>query len=153
VPAAIHKLKRDLAETRESLGDARAKLADRAAIELVESARVRSETRVVAAFEGADTASVGARRHEHLAIPSALGSRGRGSRCTRRGRATARRDAVSAPSKAATTRVSEADAGAFEELDRGAIGRAWPRIAERSRVSARSRLSLWIAAGTSSAHT
>jgi alanyl-tRNA synthetase len=56
VPAAVNKLLRELAETRESLGEARAKLADRAAVELVTSARARSETRVVATFDGADTA-------------------------------------------------------------------------------------------------
>jgi alanyl-tRNA synthetase len=54
VPAAIQKLRRELTEARESLGEARGRLAERAAIELVASAREKSETRVVAVFDSVD---------------------------------------------------------------------------------------------------
>jgi len=54
VPAAVHKLRRDLVEARESLGEARARLAERAALELLSAARSMGETRVVAAFEAVD---------------------------------------------------------------------------------------------------
>src|SRR6185436_16521843 len=54
VPAAVHRLRRELAETRESLGQARSRLAERAAEELVAAVRAKNETRVVAVFDGAD---------------------------------------------------------------------------------------------------
>ena len=56
VPAAIHKLKRELSEARESLGETRARLAERVAQELIDGARSRGETRVVAVFADADVA-------------------------------------------------------------------------------------------------
>src|SRR6185503_3218327 len=56
VPAAIQKLRRELTEARESLGEARARLAERAALELVAAAREKGETRVVAVFDAADVA-------------------------------------------------------------------------------------------------
>jgi alanyl-tRNA synthetase len=56
VPAAIQKLRRELTEARESLGEARGRLAERAAVELVAAAREKGEARVVAVFEGADIA-------------------------------------------------------------------------------------------------
>jgi alanyl-tRNA synthetase len=56
VPAAIQKLRRDLTEARESLGEARGRLAERAAVELVAAARQKGETRVVAVFDAADVA-------------------------------------------------------------------------------------------------
>jgi alanyl-tRNA synthetase len=56
VPAAIQKLRRDLTEARESLGEARGRLAERAAVELVAAAREKGEARVVAVFDAADVA-------------------------------------------------------------------------------------------------
>jgi alanyl-tRNA synthetase len=56
VPAAIQKLRRELAETRETLGETRARLAERAAVELLDAARGRGEWRVVASFDDADIA-------------------------------------------------------------------------------------------------
>jgi alanyl-tRNA synthetase len=54
VTTAVQKLRRELAETRESLGQARSRLAERSAEELVAAARAKNETRVVAVFDGAD---------------------------------------------------------------------------------------------------
>jgi alanyl-tRNA synthetase len=56
VPTAVHKLRRELTEAKESLGEARARLAERAALELLDAARARGETRVVAVFDAADVA-------------------------------------------------------------------------------------------------
>jgi alanyl-tRNA synthetase len=56
VPAAIQKLRRELTEARESLGEARGRLAERAAVELVAAAREKGETRVVAVFDSVDVA-------------------------------------------------------------------------------------------------
>jgi alanyl-tRNA synthetase len=56
VPTAIHKLRRELTEARESLGEARGRLAERTALELLDAARARGETRVVAVFDAADVA-------------------------------------------------------------------------------------------------
>jgi len=54
VPAAINKLRRELAESRQSLGEARGRLAERVAEELLSAARARGETCVVVVFDDAD---------------------------------------------------------------------------------------------------
>jgi alanyl-tRNA synthetase len=54
VPAAIQKLRRELTEARELLGEARARLAERAAVELLDAARARGESRVVVSFDDGD---------------------------------------------------------------------------------------------------
>jgi len=54
VPAAVNKLRRELVEARESLGQARSRLAESTAEELVRAAREEGKTRVVAVFDAAD---------------------------------------------------------------------------------------------------
>lgn len=54
VPAAFEKLRRELTESREALGHARARLAEAAAAELIAAAQARGERRVVAVLDGAD---------------------------------------------------------------------------------------------------
>jgi alanyl-tRNA synthetase len=54
VPLAIQKLRRELTDARESLGEARGRLAERAALELVGAAHAKGETSVVAVFDGVD---------------------------------------------------------------------------------------------------
>jgi alanyl-tRNA synthetase len=81
VPAAIHKLKRELGEARESLGETRARLAERVAEELVDGARSRGEMRVVAAFEEGDVAflrAVAKRITTEAGFVALLAARGEG---------------------------------------------------------------------------
>jgi alanyl-tRNA synthetase len=54
VPAALAKLRRELAETREALGQARARLAAELADGLIAAARARGETTVAAFLEDGD---------------------------------------------------------------------------------------------------
>jgi alanyl-tRNA synthetase len=70
VPAAVQKLRRELAETRESLGEARSRLAERIAVELVDAARAKGETHVVATFDGVDIAFLRAVAKRVIAEPA-----------------------------------------------------------------------------------
>src|SRR5262249_42786567 len=54
VPTALAKLRRDLVETRDALGQARAKLANQLADGLIADARARGHTVVAARVEAAD---------------------------------------------------------------------------------------------------
>jgi alanyl-tRNA synthetase len=53
VPAAVEKLRRELATAREALGQARAQLAQRAADEILAAARAQGHERVIAQLDGA----------------------------------------------------------------------------------------------------
>ncbi|MFL5345579.1 MAG: alanyl-tRNA editing protein [Hyalangium sp.] len=58
VPVVIDKLRRDLTDTREALGAARAKLADQAAVELAAALEKSPDHRVVAVLDGANPESL-----------------------------------------------------------------------------------------------
>jgi alanyl-tRNA synthetase len=54
VPEVVEKLRGELSEARTALGQARTKLAEAAAVELVAAARARGDGRVAAAWDGVD---------------------------------------------------------------------------------------------------
>ncbi len=70
VPGALDKLRAELADTRLALGQARAKLAEAAAAQLVAAAHARGESRVVAAWDGVDVDFLRAVAKRVVAEPS-----------------------------------------------------------------------------------
>jgi alanyl-tRNA synthetase len=100
VPAAVEKLRRELATTREALGQARARLAQRAADEIIASARAHGQEMVIAQLDDASAELLRAVAKRVAELPQSVAL-------------LAGRDAEGAPVVLARGSASAFDCGAF----------------------------------------